>query len=557
MLDWSPMALPLSRWTQKRLLYPVAVFAVIVPTVLMALYGTWALREIELRPASYRNDLSEVRTATTAALEAFLEPLARVAPPASADDAARALTDVDAYQSNYTKAVSTRAFVGIAGQPFTVRRLDADDKRPDPAEVVEFFRTLKAREKGEIVRVILNTESQSSSGLRHDCFVAYANSAGGAILWELDQAQIDSVVRRTVSGHELRNAALKVSISDERSLEFEPNEPGKQQIAAYSSAHPEITPWRVLVLRLDTGATLVNQETWLSSIFIVIAVLGVPIVAAATLYAVQMILRESSEARKKVDFVSNVTHELKTPLTSIRMFIETLKLGRVKEPEQVNACLDVILQEANRLGILIDHVLTFSKLENQVKKYNMQPGDLGNVVRDTVQLFKAQMRATDGEIRLFVMPGLPANAEFDKDALREVVLNLLSNAIKYSGDDKFVTVRVGQDKNDLFIEVADRGIGIDPLDHKRIFEKFYRVDEALTRRVDGTGLGLTISLEIAKAHGGDITLESARGKGSRFTVWLPIRLPKSALKTKTVERTSTRETMRPAEPAETGQGAKG
>src|SRR5262249_23003125 len=152
---------------------------------------------------------------------------------------------------------------------------------------------------------------------------------------------------------------------------------------------------------LDTSAHLVNQETWLSSIFIVIAVLGVPIVAAATLYAVQMILRESSEARKKVDFVSNVTHELKTPLTSIRMFIETLKLGSVKEPEQVNACLDVILQEANRLGILIDHVLTFSKLENQVKKYNFQPGDLGQVVRDTVQLFKAQMRDQDGEIRLF------------------------------------------------------------------------------------------------------------------------------------------------------------
>ncbi|MBP9892914.1 MAG: HAMP domain-containing histidine kinase [Planctomycetes bacterium] len=551
------MALPLSRWTQKRLLYPVAVFAVIVPTVLMALYGTWALREIELRPASYRSDLREVRASTSAALETFIEPLSHIAPPSGAEDATRALADIDTYHSNYTKAITTRAFVGYAGLAYTVRKLDGDDKRLDPAEVVEFFRTLKAREKGEVQRLVINTEGHSSSGLRHECYVAYTNSAGGAIVWELDQAQIDSVVRRAVSGHELRNAALKVSISDERNLEFEPNEPGQQQIAAYASAHPEITPWRVLVLRLDTSAKLVNQETWLSSIFIVIAVLGVPIVAAATLYAVQMILRESSEARKKVDFVSNVTHELKTPLTSIRMFIETLKLGRVKEPEQVNACLDVILQEANRLGILIDHVLTFSKLENQVKKYNMQPGDLGNVVRDTVQLFKAQMRATDGEIRLFVMPGLPANAEFDKDALREVVLNLLSNAIKYSGDDKFVTVRVGQDRNDLFIEVADRGIGIDPADHKRIFEKFYRVDEALTRRVDGTGLGLTISLEIAKAHSGDITLESARGKGSRFTVWLPIRLPKAALKTKTVERTSTRETMRPVEPAETGQGAKG
>lgn len=551
------MALPLSRWTQKRLLYPVAVFAVIVPTVLMALYGTWALREIELRPASYRNELREIRAASTSALESFISPLAAIAPPQSESDVGRAQSDVEKYHANYTKAVSTRAFVGFAGQPYTMHKLDADDKRPNSPEVSEFFRSLKPREPGDVLRLVINTESYSASGLGHHCFVAYVSATGGAIVWELDEAKIDSVIRRATAGYELRNSALKVSVADERSLEFDANQPGQPQIAAYASAHPEITPWRVLVLRLDSGAKLVNQETWLSSIFIVIAVLGVPIVAAATLYAVQMILRESSEARKKVDFVSNVTHELKTPLTSIRMFIETLKLGRVKEPEQVNACLDVILQEANRLGILIDHVLTFSKLENQVKKYNMQPGDLGQVVRDTVQLFKAQMRETDGEIRLFVVPGLPNNAEFDRDSIREVVLNLLSNAIKYSGDDKFVTVRVGQDRNDMFIEVADRGIGIDPVDHKRIFEKFYRVDEALTRKVDGTGLGLTISLEIARAHGGDITLDSARGKGSRFTVWIPIRLHKTTLKTKTVERASTRETARPQEPAETGQGAKG
>jgi signal transduction histidine kinase len=551
------MALPLSRWTQKRLLYPIAVFAVIVPTVLMALYGTWALREIELRPASYRNELRDIRAGTTSEIEALVQPLARIEPPKSAEDISRALADVEAYHSNYTKAINTntRAFVGFAGQPFAVRRLDADDKRPDPAEVVDFFRTLKPLEKGiEPHRTVINTESQMPGGIRHDCFVAFVNAAGGAIMWELNQTQLESVIRRAISDHELRNDALKISLADERSLEFESALPNQAQIAAYASVHPEIAPWRVLVLRLDTTARLVNQETWLSSIFIVIAVLGVPIVAAATLYAVQMILRESSEARKKVDFVSNVTHELKTPLTSIRMFIETLKLGRVKEPEQVNACLDVILQEANRLGQLIDHVLTFSKLENQAKKYNMQPGDLGQIVRDTVQLFKAQMRDADGEIRLFVMPGLPTNAEFDKDSMREVVLNLLSNAIKYSGDDKFVTVRVGQDKNDLFIEVADRGIGIDPIDHKRIFEKFYRVDEALTRRVDGTGLGLTISLEIAKAHGGNITLESARGKGSRFTVHLPLRLPKSTIRTKVSERPSTRE-FRAPEPAESGQGA--
>lgn len=552
------MASPLSRWTQKKLLYPVAVFAVIVPTLLMALYGTWALREIELRPASYRGDLRELRAAATREVENLLAPLAAIAPPASAEDSARAMREVESYLDNYVKSLAVRAYVGQGGQLAGVKRLTNEDTRADPPEVLEFIRALKPEKSEGTRRHVINIERQGHAGLRRESYVAYVHLAGGgAIVWEVSEAQVDSALRKLVSGYELRNGALRAAVTDERILEFEAL-PGEAELVGYAPAHPEIMTWIVLTLRLESSARLVNQETWLSSIFIVIAVLGVPIVAAATLYAVQMILREASEARKKVDFVSNVTHELKTPLTSIRMFIETLKLGRVKDPEKVNACYDTILQEANRLGILIDHVLTFSKLENQVKKYNMQPGDLGQVVRETVQLFKAQMRDTDGEVRLFVVPGLPQNAEFDKDAVREVVLNLLSNAIKYSGDDKFVTVRVGQDREEMFIEVADRGIGIDPADQQRIFEKFYRVDEALTRKVDGTGLGLTISREIAKAHGGEITVESARGKGSRFTVWIPIRISKPMPRSASArsDRTPTRETLRPPEPAETAPGVK-
>jgi signal transduction histidine kinase len=283
----------------------------------------------------------------------------------------------------------------------------------------------------------------------------------------------------------------------------------------------------MVVMKLDTDKQFLADDTLLSRVYIVIAILCVPIVASATLMVVHMILREASEARKKVDFVSNVTHELKTPLTSIRMFVETLKLGRVKDPEKVNACLDTIMSETERLGALIDHVLSFSKVENQVKKYNFQLANLGQVARDTIALFKAQMSGQDGEIRLKIMPGVPSQATFDKDAIREVLLNLLSNAIKYSGDDKFVTVLVGIDKNDLFIEVADRGIGIPAEDQQRIFEKFYRVDQALSRKVDGTGLGLAICKEIVDAHEGRITVESVWGKGSRFTVYLPYKRAKS------------------------------
>jgi signal transduction histidine kinase len=122
-----------------------------------------------------------------------------------------------------------------------------------------------------------------------------------------------------------------------------------------------------------------------------------------------------------------------------------------------------------------------------------------------------------------------------------VLLNLLSNAIKYSGDDKFVTVMVGIDRNDLFIEVADRGIGIPAEDQTRIFEKFYRVDQALSRKVDGTGLGLAICKEIVQAHGGRIALESVWGKGSRFTIFIPYKRGSTRKPTNTRVQGSTRE----------------
>lgn len=533
------MALRVMRWSQRKLLYPVAVFAVIVPTVLMALYGTWALREIETRPAGYRQELRTIQTRTEQEIEHLLSPLAAIVPPTSNEDVPRASAEVEKYLANYTRAAADRAFIVMGGR--IAARPGQTNPRPDPAELTEFVAHLKPGQSAGPVRHTVNIR-RAGTGATRTCAVIYADpQSGGAVAWELRSDMVSVAAQAVLARTRLPNTALWVEMVD-LSSPAESIAGLNQEPLAIASVHPDVMPWLALELRRDTTVRLWADDTMLSGIFLVIAVLGVPIVAAATLYAVQMILREAAEARKKVDFVSNVTHELKTPLTSIRMFVETLKLGRVQNKEQVDACLDTILQEANRLGTLIDHVLSFSRIENQVKKYNPRPEDLAHVVRDTVNLFKAQMREQDGVIRLFVLPGIPPQAEFDKDAIREVLLNLLSNAVKYSGEEKFVTVRAGfdQDRNELFIEITDRGIGIDPVDHARIFEKFYRVDEALTRKVDGTGLGLTISLEIVKAHGGRIEVDSARGKGSRFIVYLPFRAPK----VKPVghkDRTSTRE----------------
>ncbi|MCC6464603.1 MAG: hypothetical protein IT463_04605 [Planctomycetes bacterium] len=515
------MARSVRRWTQRNLLYPLAIFAIIGPTVVLGLFGAYALREVELRPSLYRQELSELQQGLEIALEMRLRDLA-VTPPRTADDIPAARAAVETYFSDYTRALAGQAYVGIGGTVHESLAVDGTRGKAAPAVLMDAL----AHGHPDGGRRTLSLEVIGGNESRHLAYVIYGGGPGaGFVAWELQPNEIDRFVASHLPSLDLGNDSLSTEVVDRSQVNWRTHPGSDSEMVGYVPVHETLHPGRYVALQLDTGAQFYKDSTFLSTMFIVIAVLCVPVVSSASLMAVHMILREASEARKKVDFVSNVTHELKTPLTSIRMFVETLKLGRVKNPEQVNACLDTIMNETNRLSALIDHVLSFSKLENQVKKYNFQPANLAQVVRDTIGLFKGQIANVKGEIRLKVTPGLPTRAVFDKDGIREVLLNLLSNSIKYSGDDKFVTVVAGIDCNDLFIEVADRGIGIDPEHHQRIFEKFFRVDQDRARKVDGTGLGLAICREIVQAHGGRITLDSARGRGSRFTVFIPYRAP--------------------------------
>jgi signal transduction histidine kinase len=399
-----------------------------------------------------------------------------------------------------------------------------------PAALLDAVQGMRSRapQEGNLTRAA--TLPRARDGADETWLIVYNLQSDSFVAWRLLTVELRRRTEAHLMTFKLSNDSLRVDLVTRNDLNWQAGTESSLETLGFAPAHPALFPDGYVALRIDTGRQFMKDDELLSTLFIVIAVRCVPIVASATLMVVHMILREASEARKKVDFVSNVTHELKTPLTSIRMFVETLALGRAKDDQQRQACLDVIMSETERLGALIDHVLSFSKVENQVKKYNMQPNNIAQVVRDTVSLFKAQMTNVQGEIRLKILPGLPNLAVFDKDALREVLLNLLSNAIKYGGAEKFVTVQVGVDQNDLFVEVADRGIGIPQDDLARIFEKFYRVDQELSRNVDGTGLGLAICKEIVQAHGGRIAVSSVLRKGSTFTVFLPYRVPKAGQK---------------------------
>jgi signal transduction histidine kinase len=246
-------------------------------------------------------------------------------------------------------------------------------------------------------------------------------------------------------------------------------------------------------------------------------------------------------ARQKTDFVSNVSHELKTPLTSIRMFSELLAEGRVDDTAKQKSYLNIITAEAARLTRLINNVLDFSRMESGEKKYNFQLCDLTEVVRSTAETFRPHLEANGFKFDC-ELPAAPISVHGDADALSQIIVNLLSNAEKYSNGGvsthsprpsgervgvrgKEITLQLAKKQSPLphaEIKVLDRGSGVPRGSEEKVFEKFYRAHDSLGSGIQGSGLGLTIARQIARAHGGDVVYEPRDGGGSCFVLRLPI-----------------------------------
>ena len=228
-------------------------------------------------------------------------------------------------------------------------------------------------------------------------------------------------------------------------------------------------------------------------------------------------------ARKKTDFVSNVSHELKTPLTSIRMFSELLAEGRVTDPDKQRSYLNIISAEAGRLTRLINNVLDFSRLERGEKKYQFQPTDLVAVVRETIETHRPHLESGQFKIE-FVLPDQPVKINGDRDALAQVLVNLLSNAEKYSGTSREIRVEMDARTNPIRhveVRILDRGTGVPAGSEEKIFDQFYRAHDSLSSGIQGSGLGLTLARQIARAHGGDVIYRRRDGGGSCFSLRLP------------------------------------
>jgi two-component system phosphate regulon sensor histidine kinase PhoR len=229
--------------------------------------------------------------------------------------------------------------------------------------------------------------------------------------------------------------------------------------------------------------------------------------------------REANLSRLQSDFVSKVSHELKTPLTSIRLFTETLALRR-GDASAEEKCISGLERETTRLQELIDRLLDWGRMESGRREFVIRETDLTSILDNAVDAFETYRQSRSVDLTV-TRPRDSLRVHADRGAVSDALLNLLTNAFKYGGDPVKIAVTVEESERFVKVRVTDNGAGIPAVEHKAIFQKFYRVDDRLSREREGSGLGLAIVKHVMKAHHGKVELESNPGKGSTFSLVIP------------------------------------
>lgn len=277
--------------------------------------------------------------------------------------------------------------------------------------------------------------------------------------------------------------------------------------------------WEIAAYFVNPAQLTQAARTASLTLGLLVAVLLVAIGVGSWLI-VRSLGAELKLARQKTDFVSNVSHELKTPLTSIRMFSELLAEGRVTAPEKQRNYLNIIAAETARLTRLINNVLDFARMERGEKNYQFVACDLTALAHNAAETFRPHLETAGFQFET-ILPPEPISIQADRDAVSQVLVNLLSNAEKYSNGTKEIRLELEHSAKAVELRVLDRGPGVPRGCEERIFEKFYRANDSLTNNVPGSGLGLTLARQIARAHGGDLVYEPRAGGGSCFALRLP------------------------------------
>jgi signal transduction histidine kinase len=250
----------------------------------------------------------------------------------------------------------------------------------------------------------------------------------------------------------------------------------------------------------------------------VITTLAVLLIAGAAAMAVS---RQIALHELKSTSVATVAHELRTPLASMRMLVDTLREGRYRGEQQLREYLELIAGENDRLRRIAENFLAFSKLDRGGQGLDLAPASAHEIAVLALAPLRSRLDAPGCVFSCDVPESLPA-VRADRDALASVLTNLVDNAIKYTGAEKRISLRARAESGSLVFSVEDNGVGIAAEERRAIFEPFYQVDQKLSRTREGAGLGLAIVRRIVDAHGGEITVASEPGKGTVFTVKIPL-----------------------------------
>ncbi len=283
---------------------------------------------------------------------------------------------------------------------------------------------------------------------------------------------------------------------------------------------PYLPSWSLVLTREPTGMLTTFLKAS-SGIFIYIFLFIVVVLLLGLFFTLQIINRELVLSKMKSDFISTVSHEFKSPLTSVRQMTEMLFDERIKSESRKKEYYAVMLEQTERLSHLIDNILDFSRLEEGRKEFRFEMTNMDELITHVKSVFQKSVTDEGFVVSLSIPERLP-ELVVDQDAIQQVLYNLLDNSYKYSGNSKKIILEAKKDGKSVEISVRDFGIGIQRDDRNKIFDRFYRGGNELTRSIQGSGIGLTIVKKIIEAHHGTVSFESTPGKGSTFFVSLPI-----------------------------------
>jgi signal transduction histidine kinase len=350
---------------------------------------------------------------------------------------------------------------------------------------------------------------------------AVLESSGLAEVWKLTSPnrRVIALYRSTT----VRSFTERVLAeqSQSRSVRFTLAPPGAPGTGEAVAAGAMLPGWQVSFALLDTSP-LEEAARRRTTTYVW---MGCAVVAAAVMagiFAGQYFRRQARLNRLKTDLLAAVSHELKTPLTSMRLLVETLLEDEHPDAVKTREYLKLVAGENLRLTRLVENFLTFSRIERNRQRFELAETMPSAVVDSALAAMRERLQAPGCHLDVELSPDLPPVLA-DQDALTTVLLNLLDNACKYTPAEKRIRVRAYQENGRLAFDVEDNGIGIASREQKRIFRRFYQVDRRLARETGGCGLGLSIVEFIVRAHGGEVAVESRPGAGSTFRVWLPCR----------------------------------